>query len=192
MRIIKYSLILLAIIIVVFWIFTSYLLKRGEVPTADGSTNYAIVLGAKVNKGAVPSKALKYRLDAAYDYAVKYPHTQLILSGGQGDDEDATESSVMKKYLMDRGLSEFQLIEENKSTSTFTNIKYSMKSIPLTEKKVTIISNDFHLARAQMIAHYFHLEADVVAAPTPKIIEFKVRLRERFGLIAQKIVLWLK
>lgn len=188
---IKRIAIIIGVIFAVFWFGTGYVMKQGEKPTADGTANYAIVLGAKVNAGGVPSKALKYRLDAAYDYAMKYPHIQLILSGGQGEDEDMPEAVAMKNYLLKRGLAENRLIIEEESTSTYENIKFSSVKIPLNEKKITVISNDFHLARAKMIAKNLGFnEVDVVAAKTPKSVELKLRARERAGLVLQRIALW--
>ncbi|MEG0380372.1 MAG: YdcF family protein [Kurthia sp.] len=175
---------------IVFWFSMGYVMEKGKKPRATGNVTYAIVLGAKVKPGKIPSKALQNRLDAAYDYATANPNVILIVSGGQGEDEDATESSVMRTYLIDKGLAESRIIEEDQSTSTYENIKYSMKKMPLTETKVTIISNDFHLARGKMIANYFGLEADVVPAKTPKSIQLHAEARERVGLIAQRIKLW--
>lgn len=188
---IKRIVIIIGVIFAIFWFGMSYVMKQGEKPTANGTANYAIVLGAKINAGGVPSKALKYRLDAAYEYAMKYPHIQLILSGGQGADEDMPEAVAMKNYLLKLGLAENRLIVENQSTSTYENIKFSSAKIPLNEKKITIISNDFHLARAKMIAANLGFnEVDVVAAKTPKSVELKLRARERAGLVLQKIALW--
>lgn len=175
---------------VIFWLGTDYIMNKGTKPKADGKSNYAIVLGAKVNPGAVPSKSLKNRLDAAAEYTKQYPHVQLIVSGGQGDDEDEAEAVVMRDYLIEQGIEEHRLIVEKKSTSTYENIKFSSQFIPLNQEKITLITNDFHLARAQMIAKHFGFNVDVVAAPTPKTIEFTARARERAGLILQKVKLW--
>lgn len=176
---------------VLFWIGTDYIMKKGTSKKADGKSNYAIVLGAKVNPGAVPSKSLKNRLDAAANYAKQYPNVQLIVSGGQGDDEDEAEAIVMRDYLLEQGIEKHRIIVEKESTSTYENIKFSSKFIPQNQEKITLITNDFHLARAQMIAKNLGFEVDVVAAPTPKTIEFTARARERAGLVVQRIKLWL-
>ena len=74
----------IVIFIVVFlWILTGQWMTDGVEPKANGSKDYAIILGAKVN-GETPSLSLQYRLDAALDYAIQFPHVYLILSGGQG------------------------------------------------------------------------------------------------------------
>src|SRR4051794_23417225 len=76
------------------WTLTSKWMEDGLNPKADGSNEYAIVLGAKVKKGNVPSLSLRYRLESALAYANEYPHITLVLSGGQGPDEDMEEAVV--------------------------------------------------------------------------------------------------
>lgn len=191
MKWIKYIAIGVIALFLIFWFATGYSIKAGQKPVADGSANYAIVLGAKVKANGEPSKALKYRLDAAYDYAIKYSNVQLILSGGQGVDEKEPEAISMKNYLINRGIDSSRLILETESTSTYENTKYSALKIPLNQKKITIISNDFHLARAKMIAENLGFSnCDVVAATTPKSVEFKLISREKVGLVLQRIQLW--
>ncbi|MBO1913407.1 hypothetical protein J4G37_52425, partial [Microvirga sp. 3-52] len=59
----------IVIFIVVFlWILTGQWMVDGVEPKANGSKDYAIILGAKVN-GEIPSLSLQYRMDAALDYA---------------------------------------------------------------------------------------------------------------------------
>ena len=54
----------------------------------------AIMLGCKVN-GSVPCQVLEERIDAAYEYLCKNPEVLCVLSGGQGEDEDVSESHCM-------------------------------------------------------------------------------------------------
>src|SRR4051794_24589270 len=100
------------------WLLTGKWLEDGLDPKADGTNEYAIVLGAKVKKGNIPSLSLQYRLDAALAYANEYAHVKLVLSGGQGHDEDIEEAVVMRDFLLDNGINESRLIIEDKSTST--------------------------------------------------------------------------
>lgn len=176
-------LLIICIPIFFFWIITTLWLIDGEKPKANGKYKHVIVLGAKVKKGAVPSKALAFRLDAALDYAKQYPTIQIIVSGGQGKDEDATEASVMKQYLMNRGFPESQIIVEDQSTSTYENLLNTKKMIGDNLKGITIVSSDYHLARAKILAEELHIKCDVIPAKTPKSIEKKVRFRERFALL---------
>lgn len=169
--------------ILFFWVITTLWLIDGEKPKANGKYKHVIVLGAKVKRGGIPSKALAFRLNAALEYAKQHPDIQIIVSGGQGPDEDATEASVMKQYLMDRGFPESQIIVEDQSTSTYENLLNSKRIIGRELKGLTIVSSDYHLARAKMLSEELHIKCDVIPAKTPKSIERKVRFRERFALL---------
>lgn len=169
------------------WILTGKWIADGQEPRASGKNEYAIILGAKVN-GEVPSLSLQYRLEAALGYANEYPHVKFILSGGQGTGELISEAEAMKRYLLENGVEEERLQLESTSTSTFENILYSKEMMPSSIQAITIISSDYHLARARRIAERLNLETDVVAAKTPKIVELKLRTRERLALIKTVII----
>lgn len=160
-----------------------YEIDRGEKPQADGSKDYMIILGAKVKPGGVPSLALRYRLDAAIDYLNDYPHVQVIVSGGQGHDEEQTEASFMFGYIVEKGIAPERIMTEDRSTSTYQNLVFSKELLPDDVDSLTIVSNDFHLRRASYLANSIGLETDVLAAPTPKSVYFKMRLRERAALL---------
>ncbi|MER1958132.1 MAG: YdcF family protein [Solibacillus sp.] len=156
--------------------------------SADGSNEYVIILGAKVKPGGVPSLSLKNRLDVAADYLHAYPHVKAIVSGGQGADEDRTEASVMYDYLVEKGIGADRILQEDQSTSTYENLAFSKKLLPKHVKSITIVSNDFHLKRATMLASKLELKTDVLAAPTPQVVEQKSRIRERLALVKTYIV----
>lgn len=174
-------------VFIFLWIITGRWLAEGLKPVAHGENSYAIVLGAKVN-GTAPSLSLRYRLEAALDYARKYENVKLILSGGQGPDEDISEAEAMKTFLVNHGIDKERLILEADSTSTYENFKFSKALLPEDITAITIISSDYHLSRAKKIAQKFELKPDVVAAKTPKIVNFKVRTRERVALLKTYIV----
>ncbi|MGE7021677.1 YdcF family protein [Solibacillus cecembensis] len=163
-------------------------MDRGVEKKATGENEYAIILGAKVNPGGVPSLALANRLQVATDYLHKYPHVIAVVSGGQGADEDRTEASVMKDYLLAEGITPERILVEEVATSTYENLLYSKQLLPEDVTNITIISNDFHLTRANYLAEKIGFQADVVAAPTPKIVEAKMRLRERLALLKTYIL----
>lgn len=181
-------LIIIAIPSVMFlWILTGKWIANGQKPVANGKNAYAIILGAKVN-GETPSLSLRYRLDAALAYANEYPHVQFVLSGGQGPGEHISEAEAMKNYLLENGIDGARLLVESASTSTYENILYSQEMLPSSLKTVTIITSDYHLERSKRIARSLNLQADVVAAKTPKVVEQKLRFRERLALIKTAII----
>jgi uncharacterized SAM-binding protein YcdF (DUF218 family) len=179
--------IVLVIFIIFLWILTGKWMADGQKPLADGTKDYAIVLGAKVN-GETPSLSLRYRLEATLKYANQYPHVKLVLSGGQGSDEYISEAEAMRRYLVENGISEERLLLESKSTSTYENILLSKELLPSSVQSVTIITSDYHLARARRIASALDLQSDAVHAKTPKIVELKSRVRERAALLKNFLV----
>ncbi|WP_042473207.1 YdcF family protein [Bacillus ndiopicus] len=163
-------------------------IDKGASPTANGTNDYVIILGAKVRHTGEPSLSLRNRLEVAADYLQKYPHVQVIVSGGQGKDEPATEASVMAEYLSNKGIAVERILLEEASTSTYENLLFSKELLPENVSKITIVSNDYHLQRAKFLAETVGLEADVLAAKTPKSVEAKSRLRERLALLKTYVV----
>ncbi|GAB0170348.1 YdcF family protein [Lysinibacillus sp. CTST325] len=185
--VIRLGVVLLAICIAVY-IWLGEEMKQGAQPAANGTATYMIVLGAKVKTGGIPSLSLKNRLEEAVKYLNKYPDVKVIVSGGQGADEDRTEASVMFKYLQDKGIDTNRILVEDQSTSTYENLLFSKELLPKGTKKITILSNDFHLQRAKYLAESLGFEVDVVGAKTPKSVEIKLNLRERAALLKTYII----
>lgn len=112
-----------------------------------------IILGAKVNENGV-SKTLKLRLDKGIEYYNKNKDINIIVSGGQGEDEVTTEASAMRDYLLENGVNEENIILEDKATTTLENIIFSkkiMKDLNLGNRAL-IITSDYHLFRGRFIA----------------------------------------
>lgn len=141
-----------------------------------------IVLGAGL-KGDVPSEVLKYRLNKAVEYYKKNPDTIFIVSGGQGKDEWISEAEAMNIYLSKKGIPLNNIIKEDKSTSTYENLKFSDKIIK--EKGITgdigVMSNSFHMYRVKLISKKLNFPLKPVYAETPTIVFPNYMLREYFA-----------
>ena len=150
-----------------------------ETPPPDA--DYIIILGARV-KGEVPSLALQARIEAAGDYLLENPSTIAIASGGQGPGEDITEATAIKDGLVQLGIEADRIILEDKSTSTYENISFSKKLLPKGRKEGLVVTNDFHLYRAKMIARRYGLELGGLPADTPRQAVVKSYAREYLAL----------
>ncbi len=170
-------------ICLILFIWLGYKIDEHTKTTANGQNDVLIILGAKVKEGGVPSLSLKNRLDVAYDYLVRYPHIQVVVSGGQGKDEDQTEASAMYTYLIDKGIDPNRIFLEEQSTSTYENLLFTKKLFSNELTQATIASNDFHLTRAVYLANKLEIEVDTLAAKTPSVVETKSRIRERAALL---------
>lgn len=143
------KIIIVMIVIILLYLIPLSLVVINRHQNLDNKVNYLIVLGAKVNKNQ-PSTALKERLDRAYDYHLKYPNTKIVVSGGQGKDEAYPEADVMKRYLVDKGISPQLIIIEDKSKTTQENLENTKKIIG-SQDNIGLVTNDFHLYRASLL-----------------------------------------
>lgn len=147
-----------------------------------------VVLGCRV-KDKKPSLALKERLDKTYEYLNEHKELNCVLSGGQGANEEISEAMCMYQYLIKKGINKKRLYLEDQSTSTRENILFSYKIIEKENlnKKITIITNEFHEYRAQTIARNLNIESYAVSAKTAWWLFPTYFVREIFGMIYEFI-----
>ena len=142
-----------------------------------------IVLGTTVN-GTEPSSMLKQRLDAAAQYLNTYPESVCIVTGGKGDDVNLSEAQCMFNYLTAAGIDAARITMEDRATSTVENLQNVRKMLSTNE--VDILSSDFHLFRAGLIAKDAGFTATLIPAKTePLSLLVPWFLREIFVLYPQ-------
>ena len=136
---------------------------------------YVLILGAKLF-GDKPSLSLQNRLDVALGYLHSHPKAKVVVSGGQGEDEDISEALSMSRYLMGNGIEKERILLEDRSTSTYENIKFSKNLYNI--KHAVVVSNTYHLYRAKIIANRLGMKMEALAAPTPRRSRKKAYIRE--------------
>lgn len=151
----------------------------GNTDTVTYDEDVIIVLGCAVN-GEVPTQPLMARLDRAIAYAEKNPDAYIVVTGGQGPQEDITEAECMSRYLLERSISADRIIKEEQATSTNENYKYSKAILDekLGEYSAAVITNDFHIFRAKQLARINGLEVTTMHAHTPVSSSPMMYLRE--------------
>jgi len=179
-----------AVFAVTFVLFQIYLISGSRGSADSGGADYVIVLGAQVN-GETPSLMLAARLRTAQNYLEANPDSCAILSGAQGPGESITEARAMRLWLEKRGIDPSRLIEEDRSRSTIENIRNSFEIIKAEggADKICVLSNDFHLRRAQVIGALEGHKLYAVNAPTPRPdLAVCYYLREYFSFIKVLLV----
>lgn len=163
-------------------VISGFMIASLNIKPTDGST--AVVLGCKV-RGNSPSLMLKRRLDAAYDFLTENPESFCVVSGGQGDDEEYSEASVMKSYLVSKGISEDRIFAEDRSSSTEENLEFSKKVIEENglNGNITIITDGYHQLRATLHAKRLGLNYGTYSANTAFWLLPTYWVREWFGII---------
>lgn len=170
--------------IVLALVISAFMWRAARKSPSSGDTTI-VVLGCKVKDGR-PSLMLRRRLDAAYDYLCDNESAVAVLSGGKGDDELISEAQCMYNYLTERGIASERLIIEDKSVSTYENLKNSKEIIEdkgLNED-MTLVTDGYHQLRAQMIADKLGIETYAVSAETGWLLPTYV-VREWFGVTYQ-------
>lgn len=137
---------LLAVVFSIFVIYEGVIIGAAKSKPIDDA-DYIIVLGARV-VGTNPGRPLFERIKTAHDYLEKNPNTIAILSGGQGSDEQISEARCMFNELTRMGIDPSRLIMEDRSTSTFENMKFSLEKFDGEDVRVGIVTNGFHIYRS--------------------------------------------
>ena len=165
---------------------TEVLILRAGLGHPEADCPYVIVLGAKVN-GTAPSLSLSDRINAAYDYLTAHPRSIAILSGGQGPDEGISEAQCMFRGLTDRGIDPERLWLEDRATSTWENLQFSMDIIEsrtgARPDTVGLLSSEYHLFRASLFARDCGITAIGIPARTSWLsISINYHIREVAGV----------
>ncbi|MBQ6885492.1 MAG: YdcF family protein [Clostridia bacterium] len=133
---------------------SSFLIIYGKSDNVSYKEDAIIVLGAAVH-GKTPSRTLKYRLKKAVEYHKQNSNAIIIVSGGQGAQEDISEAEAMKIYLIENGVKSDKIIKEDKSTSTTENFKFSKEILDQhfsRDYSIAFITNEYHILRASLCA----------------------------------------
>ena len=111
-------------------------------------------------------------METAAAYLKENPETVCIVSGGQGPGEAITEAASMQVYLMKEGIRPERILLEDKATSTWENLEFSLDLIEKTAgarpASVGVITSEFHLFRAGFTADKMDLEIVKIPARTEK------------------------
>lgn len=163
-----------SLVVAVLLVFGSFLAFCGSNDNVTYEEDVLIVLGCGI-RGERVTAGLGKRLDKALQYYGENPDVIIIVSGGQGPQEDIPEALAMQRYLTERGVPESQIIMEDKSTSTITNFRNSheiMKEKGLPDDSVAFVTNAYHVYRGTYYAReegldVTHLGTDIVWYTVP-------------------------
>lgn len=183
LRTVLSSVLLIGICIV---LVTGSLILRAGVGENQKDCEYIVVLGAKVN-GTSPSLSLGERIKAAAEYLTAHPRAIAVVSGGQGPDEGIAEAQCMYNELTARGIDPQRIWMEDKATSTWENLQFSLNLIEertgTRPTEIGLISSEYHMYRATLFARDCGVTAVSIPATTTRIaIRINYTLREVAGV----------
>jgi len=155
----------------------------------DKDKDYLIILGCGLRKDGTPTPLLRGRVDRAVAFykrqkAETGKELHFITSGGQGPGEANSESLAMKNYLLQQGVPEELIIEEDKSSDTLENMKFSKAIID--ERgggRVVFATTNYHVFRSGLYARRVKMRAQGMGAKTKWYFWPNAAVREFVGLL---------
>ncbi|ROS59031.1 vancomycin permeability regulator SanA [Frigoribacterium sp. PhB160] len=150
-----------------------------------------VVLGSGLIRGEVPP-LLRSRLDRALAIYRSVPtggrrRPLLIPSGGQGADEPRPEGEAMAEYLVAQGADPDDVRAETASTSTRENLLLSREVQRQAGRvgRTLVVTNDYHVLRAALLARAVGSDAQVVGSPTAAYYVPSAFLREYVAIMVE-------
>ncbi len=160
-------------------------------PEAD--KDFIIILGCGMRKDGTPTPLLRGRIDRAVAFyekqkALTGKELKFIPSGGQGPREVTTECASMKQYLLERGIPEHLIIEEDKAENTYENMKFSKAKIEECGgkgAKIAFSTTNYHVFRSGLLARRVKMRAQGIGAKTKWYFWPNAAVREFTGLLTE-------
>lgn len=145
------------------------------------SLDYVVVLGSGL-LGDKVSPLLASRINKGIKIHQANPNSKLIMSGGQGKDEDLSEGEAMRLYALEQGIADENIIVESKARNTQENILFS-KELMTDGSHFAIVSNYYHLFRALLIAKELRISCIGYGAKTRLYFTLNAYIRELVGYL---------
>ena len=150
-----------------------------------------VVLGAAQYDGR-PSPQLQARLDHALELWNLNLASYIVVTGGKHEGDRFTEAAASRKFLESSGVASDLIFEENSGTTTYASLfAVSQVANQLGIDRVLIVSDPFHLLRAELIANEVGLSASSSATQSSVIRggdAFRHNLQEAAGVAIGRIV----
>lgn len=157
--------------------------------------DYIIVLGAGLIDGKRVPPLLGNRIEKAIQFydkqklKTKLP-PKLVMSGGKGDDEHLAEGLAMKKFAVEKGIPEMDILVEANSVNTLENMRFSKEVMEAdfgsSNYQAIFTTNNFHLFRAGLFARQAGLKADGIGAKTAFYFLPNAFLREFAAIVLMR------
>jgi len=160
--------------------------NTGKINTTTFTEDCALVLGGGL-RGEKILPTLQFRLDKCINYLQQNPKALIIVSGGKGISESIAESVAMKRYLVAKGVSANQIVEESQSKNTRQNMQYSKVLLDSLfssgNYSVVCITSDFHSYRAGKLSKKANLTVTHYNAKTVWYLYPVAYCRETLSII---------
>ena len=149
-----------------------------------------LILGCGLRKDGTPTPLLAGRVERALRfYREQLEKTGkapvLIPSGGQGPNEVISESDSMRAYMLEQGVPEEHILQEDQSESTYENMLFSKKVMEEEgiRGNVAFATTNYHVFRSGLMARRVKMRAIGMGAKTKWYFWPNAAVREFVGIL---------
>ncbi len=147
----------------------------------EAEIDHLLVLGSCLKSHEI-TPTLRSRLAKTAELMKTHPGLTVTLTGGKGSEYLPPEAHLMRQFLIDEFNLEPNRIQiEDQAHNTFENLVLSKPLLP--DKKIAIITSEFHCFRTKFLAHRVGIKCQMIGAKTPGIKRYKWEMREHLAII---------
>ncbi len=183
------TLMIIIFLLVTFVYINTLSYTSGKWQLTRSNNNIAVVLGAAVWSGNLPSPTLAGRVEKASEL-VKNGFAGRILVTGSSAPGELTEAEVAYNYLIAKGVDTTIISTETTTTSTTEQIRFVKNEIYDSPdiKDIIVISDSYHLPRVIEISRFFNL--DLKVAESRHVLDFKDKLYNKVRESIALFIFW--
>ena len=152
--------------------------------------DYIVILGCMIRKDGTLYPLIRGRVDRAIRFyreqlAATGKQAIFVPSGGQGRNECMAEAEAMRRYLLEQGFDESQILPEDQSVNTRQNMEFSRR-LTGPDAKVAFSTTNYHVFRSGIISRQVGFEAEGMGSPTKWYFWPNAYVREVIGMLSYK------
>jgi uncharacterized SAM-binding protein YcdF (DUF218 family) len=167
-------------------VFTLYTISGAlaQIPHRRRRYAHVVVLGAGLAEGRTVTPLLARRVDRGVRAWRDNPGSILVMSGGQGPDEQVSEASAMAEYAVSQGVPREAIVLEDRSRNTRENIA---NSFALTSpdggdvsrrSRAVVVTDDYHVFRALLLTRELGVRCDGLGSRVRLYFSLNALVRE--------------
>ena len=172
---------------------TLFLARRAGRHKPKYDKDFIIILGCGIREDGTLYPLLRGRADRAINFYKEQlektgKKAVFIPSGGQGPDEIMPEGEAIKRYLIEQGIPEEQIMAETRSLNTLQNMQFSKEIIDSnsSDANIAFSTTNYHVFRGGMLASSVGMNADGMGAKTKWYFWPNALIREFVGMLVKE------
>lgn len=162
----------------------------------DYPATWVMVLGSGLRDGREVPPLLASRVRTGMVEFDRRRARMLIMSGGRGGDEQVPEAEAMARWAVENGMDQTAIRTENESRNTEQNLRFSSElvraeqasasAIPQAAGPGLIVTSNYHVLRAAILARKVGIDAQAAGAPTAGYYWPSAMIREFVAILREQ------